>query len=318
MLHLPPWKKLVYLFLLFSPGNVISQDRENILIENEVLRIEIKPLGAELQSIKHNHTGQEYLWQGDTAYWKDRSPIMFPVNVRFKDNLFTYKGKSYKMPRMGLAVSEKFKVLPTNRQEQIALEFRSTENTLVNYPFPFNLVVTYRLDSHQLVNEFHVENLGVDTLYFALGGHPGFRFPDDTKNRSDFAYTFAKKMKTSRIEIAESLVQRNLIPFLNNENNLGLDDSRIPANGSGMFVKNIACNRIGLGEKGKSPFVEIDLGDFPNVNLWSPPGSPYACIEPMIAHHDLVDSPPEIKEKSFLIKLPPLQSKRYSYTIICN
>ena len=70
--------------------------------------------------------------------------------------------------------------------------------------------------------------------------------------------------------------------------------------------------------KGHAPFIKVDLGDFPNVNLWSPPGSPFACIEPMIGHHDFVDAPHEIKKKSFLIKLPPRYAKRYSYTIICE
>lgn len=83
-------------------------------------------------------------------------------------------------------------------------------------------------------------------------------------------------------------------------------------------MKDVIARQIGLGLTGQSPFLSIDLGDFPNVNLWSPPSNPYACIEPMLSHHDLVDSPMTIENKSYLIALPAGESRIYKYTIIIH
>ena len=44
-------------------------------LENTLLELEVSAQGAELQSVKNKRTGFEYLWQGNPAYWKRRSPF---------------------------------------------------------------------------------------------------------------------------------------------------------------------------------------------------------------------------------------------------
>jgi len=301
------------LFLVVVCFMVIhSFAEEFITIKNELLTAKISTLGAELQSLKSSF-GTEYLWQGDPAFWEGSAPVMFPVNVRFKDEKFTYKSIEYDMPRMGLAKIADFKVLPATNNQQVVLEFISNKQTLIYYPFPFRVQITYRLEGNKLINQFTVENTGEETMYFALGGHPGFRFPYETKRESN-QYTFLKKFTLERTEIANSLVQPVQIPWLKNEQVLPLGDKRIP-NG-GMFIKDMPSRKIGVGVVGKRPFVEVDLGDFPNVNLWSPPGMPFACIEPMVGHHDLADSPLAIEKKDYLVELIAGKMKEYSFSII--
>ncbi len=72
---------------------VASFGSEIISIENDTLRVSINSRGAELWSIRHKESDTEYMWQGDPGYWVNRAPVMFPVNVRFKDNRFTYRGR---------------------------------------------------------------------------------------------------------------------------------------------------------------------------------------------------------------------------------
>ena len=125
-----------------------------LTLENETLYVTLKTQGAELQSIQHKETGREYLWQGDSTYWGGRAPIMFPVNVRFKDEQFTYQDKPYEMPRMGLAKAAQFSVLPSANNQQAVLEFTSNSETLTYYPFPFQLTLTFRLEGNKLVHQF--------------------------------------------------------------------------------------------------------------------------------------------------------------------
>jgi hypothetical protein len=42
---------------------------------------------------------------------------------------------------------------------------------------------------------------------------------------------------------------------------------------------------------------------------------PYACIEPMVGHHDLQETLESIEAKPFLIKHPAGETRTYAYTI---
>ncbi len=288
-----------------------------VVIENDSLRVAISTLGAELQSIRHKNSGTEYLWQGDPEYWEARAPVMFPVNVRFKDNRFSHEGREYEIPKMGLAVISEFvpKVAVDGRSAEF--ELRANEETRERYPFDFVFKVIYRLEGSRLINEFIVENAGDAALYFAAGGHPGFRCPfEGGRDRGDYAISFSEPLTVERNEIVDSLIQPTRVPFLKNEDSIALDDERIP-NG-GMFQKDMKARVISVGRKGMEPYVSVDLGDFPNVNLWSPPGMPFVCIEPMVAHHDFQESPMSIAEKPYLVAVEAGESKRYRFTVSIN
>lgn len=288
-----------------------------VRIENEQLKVRISNKGAQLQSILHKETNAEILWIGDESYWEEKSPVMFPVNVRFKDEKYSYKGKEYEMPRMGLAVINTFKLLPTSTPQKAILAFNNSPQSKKYYPFDFKFEITYELVKNKLVNRFKIENTGTDTLYFALGGHPGFNCPfEDGKTRGDYQYVFPEEMTIDRTEIVNSLVHENQISFLKKESRLSLDDTRIPD--GGMFLKGTEIRKIGVAVKDQPPFVTVDLGDFPNVNMWSPPGMPFACIEPMLSHHDPQNSPLAIEKKKHLIQLAPNSTDSYEYSIIVH
>ncbi len=301
--------------LLFSTL-VSNAQPVTVHIENKFLKVQVNSFGAELQSIKSSKTLTEYLWQGDEEHWIGKAPVMFPVNVKFKEGRYTYKGVEYEMPDMGLAKISNFKILDVLKEE-VTFQLESNEATLKRYPFPFCLTITYRLSGKKLINEFVVENTGNETMYFALGGHPGFRFPIEGKGeRSQNGFVFAKNYELSRTEITGGLVQANEIPFLQNEGGFAFNDERIP--NAGMFVKNMPSRKIGICEIGKSAYITVDLDDFPNVNMWTPPGMPFACIEPMLGHHDLQNSPMEIDKKPYLIALPAGKKKSYRFSITVN
>ena len=296
---------------------ITSFGSEIVSIENDTLRVSINSQGAELWSIRHKESDTEYMWQGDPDYWVNRAPVMFPVNVRFKDNRFTYKGNSYEIPKMGMAVYSDFEVEKSRNGKSVVFLLRSNGETQKRYPFDFVFKVIYRLKGNRLTNEFSIENEGGETMYFATGGHPGFNCPFvDGRDRSDYQISLTKKLSVKRSEIVDSLIQATAVPFLNNEDSFTLDDSRIPD--GGMFQKDMKARKISIGRTGEAPYLTLDLGNLPNVNLWSPPGMPFVSIAPMVSHHDLQDSPMDIEEKSYLIPLEPGKAKRYAFSVIVN
>lgn len=308
----------LFLFFLMA-SSLLScaehHDENYIVIENEILQVQINPNGAELMSIFSKAESKEYLWHGDSAYWSARAPIMFPVNVRFKDERFSYKGKEYQMPRMGLAVNASFEVLEKDSADEAILILNSSKDINENnYPFPFQFQVRYTLKDNQVINEYSVKNMGEDTMYFALGGHPGFVCDfSDGKERNDYQISFFNNITIGRNLIDNSLFHDTVYSFLENESVLNLSDERIPM--GGMFLKNSNIRHFGVGYSNQQPYVTLHLNDFPNVNIWTPPGMPFVCIEPMASHHDRVDSPLDISLKNHLIALPPNTTNSYSYSI---
>ena len=53
----------------------------------------IDSMGAQLTSLALN--GNEYLWQGDPAFWGKHAPILFPHAGRVVDGLIEAKGEVY-------------------------------------------------------------------------------------------------------------------------------------------------------------------------------------------------------------------------------
>ena len=81
------------------------------IIENETLRVEVNPLGAELSSLFNKSTGLEYIWSGDPVFWGKKSPVLFPIVGNLKDNQYFVDGKSYEMNRHGFAREKMFTVV---------------------------------------------------------------------------------------------------------------------------------------------------------------------------------------------------------------
>jgi galactose mutarotase-like enzyme len=71
-------------------------------IENEKLICKIESVGAEIRSLKSKATGEEYIWQIDTAIWGSSSPVLFPAIGKIKEDNIVYDGQAYDMNKHGI------------------------------------------------------------------------------------------------------------------------------------------------------------------------------------------------------------------------
>ena len=117
-------------------------------IKNDQLTVEISAHGAELKSIK-DANGNEYLWDGD---------------------------KEYTLSRHGFGKLVDFKLVGKTG-DRLTFALIDNEETFENYPFHFNLAVSYRLAGNELHVIWHVENTDDKVIYFQIGGHPAFKVP---------------------------------------------------------------------------------------------------------------------------------------------
>jgi len=267
-------------------------------LTNGILRIEVGDLGAGLMSLYDLRTECELLWQGDSAWWGHRSPLLFPFVGSLTNGAYTFAGRSYEQTHHGFAREKVFNCREAG-PARIRHELLADDATRAAYPFDFALQVTHSLEGNTLHIGWDVRNTGENTMYFSIGAHPGFFCPLEKGERLedcmiDFhtdgpIYRRMLDGKTQRVFPG----QREL-PLRNGRMALSahtFDDLAI-------VLDDIPFERLSLcGGDGK-PYVTLHFPGFPYAGLWSPPGAPFVCLEPwfgrcneMAASNELVDRP---------------------------
>ena len=144
-------------------------------IQNEELSVAICDKGAMLWSVK-DKDGVEYLWQGDKQYWDDKAPNLFPYIARLTNGKYTFQDNTYEMDIHGFAKDMIFKAEQIS-DSHIVFSITHTEETYVQYPFQFCFSIIYKLEGCKLSTTYYVRNDDEKTMYFGVGGHPGFNVP---------------------------------------------------------------------------------------------------------------------------------------------
>ena len=148
--------------------------------------------------------GTEYLWNGDPAYWTGRAPNLFPYVGRLTNDRYAYGGKEYEMTRHGFAKRTAFSPADQGRAN-LTLRMTDTPESRESYPFSFRFDVSYVLEGDTLAVVYAVENRGHETMYFGIGGHPGFRVPlEEGKRFEDYRLTFARPSQPCQVLLSDS------------------------------------------------------------------------------------------------------------------
>lgn len=184
----------------------------NYIIENEAVKISVADMGAELMSLilKSDHT--EYLWQGDEKYWAGRATNLFPICGRLTDGKYIYQGEEYEMVLHGFAKKSIFSVVE-QKKDSITFSLRANEETLKIYPFDFELFITYTLYANTVRESYRVINHGLETMYFALGAHPGFRLPLEANcSFEDYFIEFAEETPVKELVMEACYMTDETVP----------------------------------------------------------------------------------------------------------
>lgn len=273
-------------------------------INNSILTVQVAEHGAELQSIQKN--GKEYLWQGDARFWGRRSPVLFPIVGRVWNNIYRHEGKNYELGQHGFARDMDFKLL-SKEADRIEYELESTPESLAKYPFPFRLKIGYQLEGNQVIVSWQVENISETDLYFQIGAHPAFYYPDfnpETTDRCFFAFDSTQELKYI-CPVEKGCVSPEVHTLKRNAEGLMPVDIHTFDCDTYIF-ENKQVKKITLLDKAKNPYLSLEF-DTPLVAIWSPtkqhPDCPFICIEPWYGRCDSMGYEGEYKEKDWIQKL---------------
>ena len=252
-------------------------------IKNEKLSVVIDTVGAQMQSITASD-GTEYLWYGDAAYWGSRATNLFPYVGRLTDGEYIHNGKRYAMTQHGFAKRSEFSAVQES-DTMVRFTMTDDEATRESFPFRFAFSVIYELIDASVRITYRVENRGEDTMYFGLGGHPGFRLPmEEGKVFEDYCLTFDKPGHPSRallspayqmsgVEELFPLEDDRILPL---RHDLFDDDAIILHH----FDKTVTLS-AGEGSRG----VKLHIPGMNYLGIWHAvkTDAPFVCLEPWVS-----------------------------------
>ncbi len=252
-------------------------------IQSEKLTVKVSSEGAELQSIK-SADGTEYLWQGDASYWKEHAPNLFPYVGRLTEGSYLYKGKRYEMPMHGF-LKRSALCAKAVCADSLTLCLESSDETRACYPFDFIFQITYTLRENTIFVKTTVENTGSGRMYFALGGHPGFRVPlEENLSFEDYFLEFSSPSHPDRVKFSETCYPVGI------EQEYSLQEGRRIPLAHELFAHDAIVLRhmpdtVKLASDKGTRSVTVYSPDFPYVGFWHTwkgglTEAPYVCIEP--------------------------------------
>ena len=248
-------------------------------IQNKYMSVSVNSHGAELWSIK-NKDGLEYLWQGDPAYWSDRSPNLFPYIGRMINKRYSYAGKTYTMDIHGFALASHFDLM-SQSESHLVFRLCSSECTKLQYPWNFSYTISYHLQEWSLEITFGVENKDSKPMLFAVGGHPGFFVPL-SKNEAfeDYRLRFVDACSPKRVVFTEDCLVDTMIPYYFDENN-SISLRHDLFDNDAIVLKDTGKKVILENPNGKHS-VTVSFPDMEYIGFWHEvkTEAPYVCIEP--------------------------------------
>ncbi len=287
-------------------------------IENKTLKVEIDTLGAQLQSIYSKLSGREYLWQGDSEFWKGRAYNLFPTIGRAFNGVYTYHKTEYAIRPHGLARYNEFTVEERSATKIVFL-LTDTDETHKEYPFHFAFYVTYELKDNELCISYTVQNADDKPLIYSVGGHPGFNVPFGEGSFEDYYLEFKEPTAISQLLLSENkfmsddsqafpLSGGNVL-FLSHD--LFNDDAIVLAN---------TCREVELKSNVDGASITFKYPDFRFLGLWHTPQktAPFLCLEPWTALPATEGKSDDLTAKNYMDTLEKGKSRAYCYSITVN
>ena len=264
-------------------------------VENEYIKIGVKDAGAELTSFISKDSGIEYLWQGNPDVWYGQSPVLFPIIGNVLEEKYFLDGKEYRMPKHGL-FRKRDAVLVEQTENKLVFMEKEDEETLKIFPYNFEVYVIFELIEKTLKVTHKIVNKSDKTMYFSIGGHPGFNC-----KIGDYL-EFEKNENLDTVEIDTDCLRTNkLIPVLRDEKKIVITKDIF--NNDALIFTGMKSKNITLASDDHNRKVIFDYSDCSYLGIWAKPGAPYVCIEPWWGVNDSHERKADFSQKDAIISL---------------
>lgn len=283
------------------------------IIENDILRVSINEMGAELSSLFFKPEQTEHIWQADKKWWGWHAPNLFPVIGKCAEDQILIDGKAFQMEKHGFARRSQFECV-VKRHDELQFQLNANKETMAIFPYPFSFTITYKLHGHALTQTYHVANNGNTPMYCSVGAHPAFNVPFfPNESFEDYTVAFEKKETLERHHINhEGLFdgRKSVVSFngqVHLHPSLFSDDA--------LIFKDHQSRSLRITGRNHKQFVQVSFEDFPYLGIWTKEGAPYVCIEPWLGCADTTGKTTNFSQKEGIICLPPEEKFSAAFTI---
>ena len=260
-----------------------------ITIKNDYLTAKINEVGAELKSLVCNDI--QYIWQGDERFWAGSAPLLFPICSGLKDDEYYLDGKKYTLQKHGYARFCKFEV-ENQVEDSVTFLLCSNEESLKQFPFRYELRVTYTLENKTLKVKYDVKNLSDDTMYFSIGAHEGYYCPEGIEEY-DVILPEAETLDSTVLE--GNVLGNNKVRIIENSDRIALKYDYFAVDA--LVFKDMKARSAVLKNRNNGKAVKVTFEGCDYFLLWTKPDAPYICLEPWCGISDNKDTDKNFKTK---------------------
>lgn len=256
--------------------------------------------------------GRDVLWHGDARFWPRIAPVLFPFCGWLNGGAFRHNGETFAATVHGFGPDAVF-AAETRRENALRLHLRDTAATRAHFPFAFLLAVDITLDGNRLAYAFNVANPGGEPLPYALGFHPGFRWPFDGGDKQDYRIVFAQPERP----FAERIAPGGL--FTGEKRPVAMDGAALDIAAAlrtqdSLVLLDARSQKLGFVAPSGAR-LDIVTENFPHWVFWSLPGAEYLCIEGWTGQGDPVGFTGDLAAKPGMTWLAPGESLRHSFAV---
>ena len=280
-------------------------------IQNSLLSLTVAELGAEMKSLISKADGREWLWDADPDFWPRTAPVLFPIVGKLADNQYIYQSRFYPMSQHGFARDRVFECIEKDA-DRLVFFLKSDYDSHKFYPFDFELFIRYQLVDNRLEISYEVRNSGIESLWFSIGGHPGFALPSWPEKSYELHFEQAENLHPYSLK--SGLLGRKISEPMATELHT-LPISLELFENDALVFDDLKSEWIAIRPTGEPDELRVHFKNFPWIGLWAKTGAPFICIEPWYGHADPVGESGDLTEKPGILMLPESETFRCSYEI---
>ena len=217
---------------------------------------------------------------------------------------YQYRGKTYQMDVHGFLPTSEL-ILVDQKETELTLRLESSDETRKQYPFEFILDITWKLEDEKISISYHITNTDDKTMYFGIGGHPGFNIPfEDGLKFEDYRIDFGEGARPRSIMLSDDcfILEKDEPLELENGRYLNLRHSLF--DNDSIVLKEMPKEIKLYSEKGNKE-IRIAFPDMDYLGFWHWPRVEvdYMCIEPWTSLPSRKDIVENLEKQENLLSL---------------
>jgi galactose mutarotase-like enzyme len=288
-----------------------AESHDTLSIASPELQATVSMRGAELVRLRDGE-GRELLWDGDPAFWTGRSPLLFPIIGRIKDDTLAVDGVNHTMRQHGIVRTRRFSVL-SSESASCLLRLEADDETRAAFPFDFVLDVAYRVQGLTLSIAATVRNTGARALPASFGYHPAFRWPlpyGGAREAHELVFAEEEPGPLHRLGGGLLSLEERASPVAGRK--LALRDDLFVEDALIFLAPRSRSVHYGApGHRG----LRVDYPDMPQLGIWTKPGAGFLCIEPWYGYASPQGFAGDFSQKPGLVSIPAGGDHRFGISV---